>query len=109
MAMSVVSKCVDCPKLRKKPLQQLMGQLPSLRVAKRRISSILEHSYGHAWATAVQTEPKNTQRRPGSNFHMRNNASASPGTRNFNNNNNNIHLYSAFLLVIQSALQSVNT
>ena len=26
-----------------------------------------------------------------------------------NNNNNNIHLYSAFLLVIQSALQSVNT
>ena len=26
-----------------------------------------------------------------------------------NNNNNNTHLYSAFLLVIQSALQSVNT
>ena len=26
-----------------------------------------------------------------------------------NNNNNNIHLYSVFLLVIQSALQSVNT
>ena len=26
-----------------------------------------------------------------------------------NNNNNNIHLYSAFLLVIQNALQSVNT
>ena len=33
MAKSVVSKCVDCRKLRKKPLQQLMGQLPSLRVA----------------------------------------------------------------------------
>ena len=28
---------------------------------------------------------------------------------NNNNNNNNIHLYSVFLLVIQSALQSVNT
>ena len=28
---------------------------------------------------------------------------------NNKNNNNNIHLYSAFLLVIQSALQSVNT
>ena len=27
---------------------------------------------------------------------------------NNNNNNNNINLYSAFLLVIQSALQSVN-
>ena len=26
-----------------------------------------------------------------------------------NNNNNNIHLYSTFLLVIQSTLQSVNT
>ena len=28
---------------------------------------------------------------------------------NNNNNSNNINLYSAFLLVIQSALQSVNT
>ena len=27
----------------------------------------------------------------------------------YNNNNNNIHLYSAFLLVTQSALQLVNT
>ena len=33
MAKSVVSKCVDCRKLCKKPLQHLMGQLPSLRVA----------------------------------------------------------------------------
>ena len=33
MAKSVVSKCVDCRKLRKKPLQQLKGDLPSLRVA----------------------------------------------------------------------------
>ena len=48
----------------------------------RRISSILEHSYGHVCATAVQTEPKNTPRRPGSNFHMRNNAIGSPGTHN---------------------------
>ena len=30
------------------------------------------------------------------------------GGINNNNNNNNINLYSAFLLVIQSALQSVN-
>ena len=33
MANSVVSKCVDCRKLRKKSLQHLMSQLPSLRVA----------------------------------------------------------------------------
>ena len=33
MAKSAVSKCVDCRKLCKKPLQQLMGQLQSLRVA----------------------------------------------------------------------------
>ena len=46
----------------------------------RRISSILEHSYGHVCAIAVQTEPKNTPRSPGSNFHMRNNAIGSPGT-----------------------------
>ena len=48
----------------------------------RRISSILEHSYGHVCAIAVQTEPKNTPRSPGSNFHMRNNAIGSPGTHN---------------------------
>ena len=33
MAKAIVSKCVVCRKLRKKPLDQLMGQLPSLRVA----------------------------------------------------------------------------
>ena len=33
MAKAVVSKCVVCQKLCKKPLDQLMGQLPSLRVA----------------------------------------------------------------------------
>ena len=33
MAKSVVSKWVDCRTLRKKPLQQLKGQLPSLRLA----------------------------------------------------------------------------
>ena len=32
-----------------------------------RISSILEYSYSQVWATAVQAEPKNTPRRPGSN------------------------------------------
>lgn len=32
-AKSVVNKCVICRKRRKKPLDQLMGQLPSLRVA----------------------------------------------------------------------------
>ena len=35
MAKAMVSKCVVCRKLRKKPLDQLMGQLPSLRVAAR--------------------------------------------------------------------------
>jgi len=33
MAKAVVSKCVICRKLRRKPLDQLMGQVPSLRVA----------------------------------------------------------------------------
>ena len=33
MAKAIVSKCVVCRKLRKKPLDQLMDQLPSLRVA----------------------------------------------------------------------------
>ena len=33
MAQQVTSKCVTCKKLRKKPLEQLMGQIPKLRVA----------------------------------------------------------------------------
>ena len=33
MAKSVTSKCVTCRKLRKRPLNQLMGQIPNLRVA----------------------------------------------------------------------------
>ena len=33
MAKAVVSECVICRKLRRKPLDQLMGQVPSLRVA----------------------------------------------------------------------------
>ena len=33
MAKTVTSKCVTCRKLRKKPLNQLMGQIPNLRVA----------------------------------------------------------------------------
>ena len=35
-----------------------------------RISSNLEHSYGHVWATAGKAEPENTPRRPGSKFHL---------------------------------------
>lgn len=82
MAKSVVSKCVDCRKLRKKPLQQLKGDLPSLRVAAG-FPPFSEHRYGHVRAAADQTEPKNTPRSPGSNFYMRDkNASGSPGTRN---------------------------
>ena len=38
-----------------------------------------------------------------------NNNNSNSNYNNNNNNNNNIHLYSAFLLVIQSALQLVNT
>jgi len=33
MAQQVTSKCVTCKKLRRKPLEQLMGQIPKLRVA----------------------------------------------------------------------------
>ena len=33
MAKTVTSKCVICRKLRKRPLNQLMGQIPNLRVA----------------------------------------------------------------------------
>ena len=33
MARGLVNRCVTCRKLRKKPLDQLMGQLPTLRVA----------------------------------------------------------------------------
>ena len=33
MAKSLTAKCIICRKLRKKPLDQLMGQIPSLRVA----------------------------------------------------------------------------
>ena len=33
-----------------------------------RISSNVEHSYGHVWATAGKTEPENTPRRPGGKF-----------------------------------------
>ena len=33
MAKTVTSKCVTCRKLRKRPLNQLMGQIPNLRVA----------------------------------------------------------------------------
>ena len=33
MDQQVTSKCVTCKKLRKKPLEQLMGQIPKLRVA----------------------------------------------------------------------------
>ena len=33
MAKNVTSKCVTCRKLRKRPLNQLMGQIPNLRVA----------------------------------------------------------------------------
>ena len=33
MAQQVTSKCVTCKKLRRRPLEQLMGQIPKLRVA----------------------------------------------------------------------------
>ena len=33
MSKALTSKCITCRKLRKKPLDQLMGQMPSLRVA----------------------------------------------------------------------------
>ena len=33
MSKALTSKCITCRKLRKKPLDQLMGQIPSLRVA----------------------------------------------------------------------------
>ena len=33
MAETVTSKCVTCRKLRKRPLNQLLGQIPNLRVA----------------------------------------------------------------------------
>ena len=33
MAKHLTAKCVTCKKLRRKPLEQLMGQLPKLRVA----------------------------------------------------------------------------
>ena len=33
MATTVASKCVTCRKLRKRPLNQLLGQIPNLRVA----------------------------------------------------------------------------
>ena len=33
MAKHLTGKCVTCKKLRKKPLEQLMGQIPKLRVA----------------------------------------------------------------------------
>ena len=33
MAKALTAKCITCRKLRKKPLDQLMGQIPSLRVA----------------------------------------------------------------------------
>ena len=109
MAKSVVSKCVDCRKLRKKPLQKLMGQLTSLRVAagfppfsntamdmfgplqfrlnRRTLQDAQVVIFTCATTRAVHLEL----------------------VTNNNNNNNNIHLYSAFLLVIQSPLQSVNT
>ena len=44
MAKQVTSKCVTCKKLRRKPMGQLMGQLPQLRVAAG-ISCIQQHSY----------------------------------------------------------------
>ena len=33
MSKALIAKCITCRKLRKKPLDQLMGQIPSLRVA----------------------------------------------------------------------------
>ena len=39
----------------RKPLDQFMGQLPSLRVA-----AIFAHGYGYVRATADQVKPKNT-------------------------------------------------
>ena len=33
MAKQLIGKCVTCKKLRKKPMEQLMGQIPKLRVA----------------------------------------------------------------------------
>ena len=33
MSKALTAKCIICRKLRKKPLDQLMGQIPSLRVA----------------------------------------------------------------------------
>ena len=33
MSKAFTSKCITCRKLRKKPLDQLMGEIPSLRVA----------------------------------------------------------------------------
>ena len=46
MAKNVTAKCVTCRKLRKRPLNQLMRQIPNQRVAAW-VPGILKHCYGH--------------------------------------------------------------
>ena len=108
-AKSVVSKCVDFRKLRKKPLQQLMGQLPSLRVAAgfppfsntaMDMFAPLQFRLNRRTLQDAQVVIFTCATTRAAHLEL---------VTNNNNNNNNIHLYSAFLLVIQSALQSVNT
>ena len=81
MAKSVVSKCVDWRKQRKKPLQQLMGQLPSLRVAAGfpPFSNTAIAMFG---PLQFRLNRKTLRDAQVVIVHMRNNASGSPGTRN---------------------------
>ena len=81
MAKSVVSKCVDWRKQRKKPLQQLMGQLPSLRVAAGfpPFSNTAIAMFG---PLQFRLNRKTLRDAQVVIVQMRNNASGSPGTRN---------------------------
>ena len=81
MAKAVVSSCVPSRELRRKPLDGLMGQVPSLRVAAG-FPAIFEPGYGYVRATADQVKPKNTTRSRSCDLCLYNHQSYSPRALN---------------------------
>ena len=74
MAKHPTGKCVICKKLQKKTLEQLMGQIPKLRVAAG--FPAFSNIHRNAWTSAGTTWTKNAERSTCNYIHLHDNQSS---------------------------------
>ena len=80
MAKHLTGKCVTCKKLRNKPLEQLMGQIPKLRVAAG--FPAFSNIHRNAWTSAGTTWTKNAERSTCNYIHLHDDQSSPSWTSN---------------------------